>query len=115
MDGNLTMYYWTLADYTAADILTPENATGVITMDPVSGSYTGSVEGIAARQIDETVYVAGIYESGGVPYPTGVIAYSLGAYCVDRATNDTGTMQELAKHTAVYGYYAKNYFADLAG
>ena len=113
MDGQLKLYYWKLDDYNAADVLTTENATGVVVMEEtsVAGQYLGAVPEIAAKQIDQTVYVCGVYESGGVSYNTGVIAYSLAAYCLDRIANGTETMQAFATETVVYGYYAKAYFA----
>ena len=115
MDGELKLYYWKLDDYNAADVLTADNATGVVVMEEtsVAGQYLGAVPGIAAKQIDQTVYVCGVYESDGVSYPTGVIAYSLAAYCQDRIANGSETMQAFATETVVYGYYAKDYFANL--
>ena len=114
MDGQLKLYYWKLDDYNAADVLTADNATGVVVMEEtsVAGQYLGAVTEIAAKQIDQTVYVCGVYESDGVSYPTGVIAYSLGAYCLDRINKGTETMKAFAAETIVYGYYAKNYFSS---
>ena len=114
IDGELKLYYWKLDDYNAADVLTADNATGVVIMEEtsVAGQYLGAVPEIAAKQIDQTVYVCGVYESNGVSYPTGVIAYSLGAYCLDRMSKGTETMKAFAAETIVYGYYAKNYFSS---
>ena len=113
MDGEMKLYYWTLDDYNAADVLTTENATGVIVMEEtsVAGQYFGAVSGIAAKQIDETIFACGVYECDGVSYPTGILTYSLAAYCQDRIAKGTATMQEFAKATVVYGYYAQAYFA----
>ena len=113
MDDDMKLYYWTMDDYNAADVLTTENATGVVTMEAsaTTGQFVGAVTGIAAKQIDRTVYVCGVYESEGVGYCTGVIAYSLASYCLDRIANGSATMQEFAKETVVYGSYAKAYFA----
>ena len=113
MDGQLKLYYWKMDDYNAADVLTAENATGVVVMEEtsVAGQYLGAVPEIAAKQIDQTVYVCGVYESNGVTYNTGVIAYSLAAYCLDRIAKGTETMKAFAAETIVYGYYAKQYFA----
>ena len=72
--------------------------------------YAGAYTGIAAKQIDETVFVAAVYESNGVRYSSPVISYSLGAYCADQAVNGSATMKMLAQETAVYGSYAKAYF-----
>lgn len=110
--GDMTLYYWDEATYNSAYSLTTANATGSVTMTATEvGSYKGTVEGIAAKEIDKTIYVAGVYTSGGVTYTTGVLPYSLGAYCIDRIANGSGTMPAFASATAVYGYYAKNYFA----
>ena len=96
-----------IATYNSVDVLTAENATGVITMTQDGGNWAAAVQGIAAKQIDETVYVAGIYTCDGVASPTSVIAYSLGNYCKTIATNG----EPFGAATAVYGYYAKSYFA----
>jgi hypothetical protein len=76
------------------------------------GSYSAQVTGIAAKQIDDTFYVCGVYTSGGNTYCTGIIAYSLSRYCKNNAGSADPGMQELAKATAVYGYHAANYFAN---
>ena len=114
MDGELKLYYWTLDDYNAVDVLTTKNATGVVVMEEtsVSGKYFGALSGIAAKQIDETFFACGVYECNGVSYPTGILTYSLAAYCQDRIANGSENMQALAKQTIIYGYYAKNYFAS---
>ena len=116
MDGKLVFYYWTQEDYNKATVLTPENATGsnIMSANGFSGQHWTSYTGIAAKQLDETVFVAGVYEANGKTYCTGIIPYSLGAYCLDRINKSSdATMVELAKNTAVYGYYAKEYFANL--
>ena len=110
-DNGMTLYYWDEATFNSVTTLTKDNATGTIAMDLNSGTmYKGTVEGIAAKEIDSPVYVAGVYTSGGTTYCTGVLPYSLGAYCVDRIANGSATMQAFAAATAVYGYYAKVYF-----
>ncbi|MBQ7345657.1 MAG: hypothetical protein IJW45_06315, partial [Oscillospiraceae bacterium] len=68
---------------------------------------------IAAKKLDETVYVAGFYTYDGVTYSTGLLNYSIGKYCEGIAAKDTSTQQALAQATAVYGYYAKEYFSNL--
>ena len=112
VDGEMTLYYWRYNDYLKAGVLTTNNATGYVVMTPNStGTYEGVLTGIAAKELDQTVYVTGVYTSGGVTYTTGVIAYSLAAYCADWINKGTGTMKPLATQAAVYGYYAKQYFA----
>ena len=77
----MTLYFWNEDTYNSVTELTPENAPGVITMAQDGTNFAAAVQGIAAKAIDETVYVAGSYTSAGVTYNTNVISYSLGAYC----------------------------------
>jgi hypothetical protein len=105
------LYYWTPEAYAAADVLTVDNASGSMAMvDSGNGTYWGQVSGIAAKNLDDTYYVAGVYtDDQGNTYCTGVIAYSLSRYCLNNA-KDGKNMQELAANTAMYGHYAKAYF-----
>ena len=113
-DDGMTFYYWDIETYDSVDVLTKDNATGTMDMTLAgTNSYYGVVEGIAAKEMDETVFVAGVYEVDGVEYTTGIIAYSLGRYCETIAAKDTSDQQAFAQATAVYGYYAKEYFANL--
>ena len=113
VEGDLTFYYWSAEDYAAANALTVQNATGTVAMKAQSdGSYSAQVTGIAAKQIDDTYYVCGVYTSGGNTYCTGINAYSLSRYCKSRADSTDTNMQNLAKATAVYGYHAATYFAN---
>jgi hypothetical protein len=112
VDANITFYYWTAEDYNAAATLTPSNASGKLTMqDGGNGSYWAAISGIAAKQLDDTYYVAGIYTSDTTVCSTGVIAYSLSKYCMGKAV-DGNAMQGLASATAMYGYYAREYFSN---
>ena len=110
IEGDILFYYWNAADYAAADILTADNATGCIIMgDNNDGSYFARVTGIAAKQLDDTYYVAAVYNNADGTYCSGIIAYSLSRYCMNNA-KDGQPMQDLAAATAVYGYHAKEYF-----
>ena len=110
IEGDILFYYWNAADYAAADILTADNATGCIIMgDNNDGSYFARVTGIAAKQLDDTYYVAAVYNNADGTYCSGIIAYSLSRYCMNNA-KDGQPMQDLAAATAVYGYHAKDYF-----
>ena len=106
-DDGLTFYYWDAETYNSVDVLTIDNATASQPMNQSGKNWGAAVEGIAAKAIDETVYVAAIYTSNGVEYPTGIVAYSLGNYCKTLAGNG----EAFGAATAVYGYYAKAYFA----
>jgi hypothetical protein len=111
VDNNIIFYYWTAEDYAKVTTLTTSNATGKMTMVKGSnGSYWAQVTGIAAKQLDDTYYVAGFYTADSEVRCTGVIAYSLSKYCMNNA-KDGNPMQGLASATAMYGYYAKKYFA----
>jgi hypothetical protein len=109
VDGAVIFYYWTADAYANAETLAPSNASGKIAMvNQGNGTYWAQVDGIAAKSLDETYYVAAVYYSDMELCCTGVIAYSLSKYCMNNAN---GNMGELAQATAMYGYYAKNYFA----
>jgi hypothetical protein len=111
-DNGMKLYYWSLEDYNNADVLSLNNATG--SMDMVAtgsgNQYWGQVADIAAKQINETMFVVGVYELDGVTYTTGVLAYSIGRYCQTLAANDASNLQGLAKATAIYGACAEEYF-----
>jgi hypothetical protein len=108
--GNITMYVWTQADYKAASSLNKSNASYTITMKKqANGEYLGTIKDIAAKNLNDAVYVSFCYSDGTTSYCSGVSGYSIGQYCKSLASG-TGTMAELAKATAVYGYYAKQRF-----
>lgn len=109
VDGEMKLYIWDAETYDALDELTLDNAAEVKTMTATAGGmYVASVTDIAAKELDSTYYVCGVYQSGGVSYCTGVLAYSVGAYCESKAAGTSG-VQPLAAATAVYGYYTKLY------
>ena len=108
--GEITFYYWNEADYNAVDVLTASNASGSFAMEGEGqGQYRADIEGIAAKDLSKAVYVAAVYSDGTNTWTSGVLGYSIGAYCSNQAQG-TGTMAELAMATAVYGYHAKQYF-----
>lgn len=110
-NGGVKLYYWTQEAYQAATVLKASNASGSIKMvNDGNGVYHAVVEDISAKDIDRTIYVAAGYNSGGTSYCTGVLPYSIGAYCVSKAGSG-GEIQSFAQATAVYGYYAKQLFA----
>lgn len=102
-----TFYYWTEEACNAVDVLTADNATGKLEMTASGdGSFMAAVNGIAAKELSKTVFVAAVAEDGSC---TGILSYSLGAYCAQNAASEA--MGQFASATAVYGYYAENYFA----
>ena len=108
--GEITLYYWNAADFESVDVMTAENATGSIVMEIQSnGEYRADIAGIAAKALGEGVYVAATYTDGTNTWTSGVLGYSIGAYCSSQATKG-GTIADLAMATAVYGYQAKVYF-----
>ena len=108
--GNITMYIWDQAAYDGAAALSKGNASKAINMTKTSSDeYMAVAEGIAAKNLDKGVYVAFCYTSGNTEYCSGVVGYSIGAYCTSQASK-TGTLADLAAACAVYGYYAKQLF-----
>jgi hypothetical protein len=108
VNGDVTLYVWDRETYEAAQTLTADNASSAV-MTEQNGTWFASVSGIAPKDLDKTYYVAGVYtDESGNPCCTGVIAYSLSRYCMNNANNSMGA---LAQATAMYGYYANNYFA----
>jgi hypothetical protein len=108
-DG-ITLYYWTGEVFDKVDELTVENASGTIAMDGNGvEEYRGDIEGIAAKNLDQAVYVAAVYSDGTNTWTSGVLGYSIGTYCGSLATKG-GDIAGLAMATAVYGYHAKLYF-----
>jgi hypothetical protein len=109
-DGDITLYYWNAASYNKAGVLTAANATGSLKMSGSgTGEYRADITGIAAKSLSDAVYVAAVYENNGTTWTSGVLGYSIGAYCASQASKG-GDVAALAKATAVYGYHAKQYF-----
>lgn len=112
VQGNITMYIWNYSDFISATTLTKQNATKAVTMTLTgTGEYLAVVDGIAAKDLDQAVYVSFCYSDGTTDYCAGVIGYSIGSYCASQASK-TGTLADLAAACAVYGYYAKELFYE---
>jgi hypothetical protein len=107
-NSEVDFYFWTKEAYESADVLSDTNCTGSIeaTAD-ANGIFYAPITGIAAKELDDTIYVAATYTIDGETFCSGVIAYSLSTYCMRHAN---GNMGQLAQATAMYGYYAENYF-----
>ena len=71
-------------------------------------SWVGTIDGIAAKELGQTYYTAGIYTVGDTTYYSPVVSYSLGSYCQTIAAQGNA----FGAATAVYGYYAASYFAN---
>ena len=110
--GAITLYYWSAEDYDTAQILTIGNATGSVKMSGSgNGEYRADITGISAKDISKAIYVAAIYETGDTTWTSGVLGYSIGAYCGSQASKGEA-VASLAMATAVYGYHAKQYFGS---
>lgn len=109
-DG-MQLYYWSAAAFDAAQLLTPENSTGVLEMTAANGIYSAAIDNIPAKDLNEPIYVSGVYtDAQGNSHATGILGFSIGAYCASKANlNPQGP---LAQATAVYGHYASLYFGD---
>lgn len=106
VDGDMTLYFWNEDTYNAVGELTADNADRAVTMTLENGTYTAASVEIAAKYLDKTVYVAAVYESNGVRYCSGVLPYSIAAYCQKSPVS----VQDLATAAAIYGCTAKQYF-----
>jgi hypothetical protein len=113
VQGDVTFYYWTAEAYNSASKLTAANASGSLVMKNTgTGRYWAEISGIAAKAIDAPYYAVAVYSDGANNYSTGVKVYSVSKYCVNLAASETASdaMKDLATATAMYGYYAKQYF-----
>ena len=109
-DNGITLCYWTAEDFNKASVLSTSNATGSIKMvGSGTGEYRGDITGISAKDLSEAVYVSAVYTSGGTTWTSGVLGYSIGAYCASQISKGAA-VAGLAKATAVYGYHAQQYF-----
>jgi hypothetical protein len=102
----MQLYIWTEDTYNGTDVLTAKNADRVVEMTLENGTYTAVSHEIAARYLDKTVYVAAVYRCGDVLYSSGVLAYSIAAYCQDPPAG----VEALATAAAIYGCTAKQFF-----
>ena len=106
VDNDMRLYIWNEDTYNNVTELTVNNADKVVNMTLENGLYTASSDQIAAKDLDETVYVAAVYESNGQIYCSGVLPYSIAAYCQKPAAD----VASLANAAAVYGCAAKEFF-----
>jgi hypothetical protein len=106
VDGDMKLYFWNEDTYNSVSKLTAENADKAVAMTLENGIYTAASDEIAAKYLDKTVYVAAVYEADGVTYCSGVLPYSIAAYC----QKPPAGVQDLATAAAIYGCTAKQYF-----
>jgi hypothetical protein len=106
VDGDMTLYFWSEDTYNRVTELTAENADKAVVMTLQDGSYTAASDEIAAKYLDKTVYVAAVYRSNGETYCSGVLPYSIAAYC----QKPSADVAALANAAAVYGCTAKEFF-----
>ena len=114
-DANSFMLYaWEESTAKNAAALTQDNADWAIAMKDADGDgrWMATMDGIAAKQIDDAMLISLVYTANGQTCCTGVIPYSLQTYCEDlMSKTDDADVQALAKAIAVYGYYADAYFS----
>ena len=102
-EGELTLYIWNEDTYNAASAVTAENADKTVVMTLEDGVYTASSDLIVAKNLDETLYAAVVYEADGTTWCSGVLPYSIVEYC---RTASAGT-RGLADAAVVYGCSVK--------
>ena len=108
-NGTMTMYYWTASTYASVDELTLDNADGSMAMTMNGSYYQGVYDDIAAKEIDDTVYVLAVYESEGETCMSGIVSYSIEHYCRSEVTNQTAN-QAVCEALTIYSYFTKIYF-----
>ena len=108
MDSSFMLYFWSEDTYNSVTELTVENADKVVELTGTDGSYTATSDEIIARQLDQTLYVAAVYQYDGETYCSGVLPYSIAAYC----QKPPAGVQALATAAAVYGCTAKQFFGE---
>ncbi len=112
VESDMTFYCWDAKTYNSVDVLTKENAINAETLNVNdAGQYLATFEGIAAKDLDSTVYVAAVYESNGVTYCTGVLAVSVSVLSTMQMGSDAN-LTALAEGIIVYGDCAKAYFSN---
>ncbi len=112
--GQMQFYYWTEADYLAADALSTDNATGQMVMTQTADGYRATLTGIPAKDIDAPYYVCGVYfDEEGNAYSTGILPYSIGTFCKNQVSSGSEMCRPLAAAIAVYGYCAATYFSTI--
>ena len=112
ISGEAKLYYWTADTYNSVSSLTKDNATGMLTMSMTdTGAYSCDLNSIGISNLDDTIYAAVVFESEGVVYCSGVVAYSMAEYCKVNAQNNSSSVQGLAQATIVLGYYVDMYSA----
>ena len=110
VDGIVTLYCWNEYSYKAADVLTRENADWAVPMVNENGTWKACSDQIAAKDMDQTIYAAAVYESGGTRYSTGILNYSIATYCQEQTAASDSNINALANAAATYGCAAKAYF-----
>ena len=105
----MTLYYWTASTYASVEELTLDNADGTMA-SVINGSFHQFVyDGIAAKEMDDTIYVLAVYESEGETCMSGVVSYSVEHFCRNQINSATQN-KALCEALTIYGYYAKLIF-----
>lgn len=106
---------WEKDQYTGATELTLENASYIHAANSIDGmTFTAKAEGMAPKEMGETIMVSGYIVVDGEYYYTPVLRRSLD-YCADGINNGNygQNFKNTMKAMVVYGEYAKLYFAGL--
>jgi hypothetical protein len=108
VDGEMKIYFWSEETYNSTNMLTMKNADKTLTMTIKNGMYQAKSFEVAAKDLEQTIYAAIVYQSGGVTYCSGVLAYSIATYCKNPPADATN----VANAIAVYSCAAKEYFKN---
>ena len=104
--AEIKMLYWT--ESTAGSELLIENASEMSNIGLNGSRYQGYIEGIAAKNMGDTIYICAAATIDGETYYTAPISYSIHKYA-NNQINKNNAMTDLCKTLLIYSAAAKEY------
>ena len=117
------IYYWLESEVENLDVLTLENASSSqeAVWDESEGRWEGTYEGVAAKEMFDTVFAVFVFKDAeGVEKTSDIVGYSperYGAINQNKTEADSTeltTNAALSRAVVVYGDAARAYFAERA-
>ena len=118
---DMGILYWSEATHDSSTVLTKENAdmTGKLTWHEGAKRYVHEYPGVAAKNLDDTVYACAYVETEDGVYYSGVVAYSVEKYIANTiAAPDAEAsvaLKNAVKWLGNYGEDARIYFYEKGG
>jgi len=109
--GNVSLVYWSEADYNAATTLTTENATAIVPMELSSGAYQAKLPGAPARLLGNTSFYCIMIEKDGETYYSPLQTYSIHTYASNKINdaNSAEALKNICKSILLYSNAAEAY------